>query len=54
MVYGFLFDRFHDAVYLVLIPTGVIVGAVGFYQEGCLGEWGSFIICRPMIHITKK
>ena len=23
MVYGFLFDRFHGAVYLVLIPSGV-------------------------------
>ena len=29
IVYGFLFDRFHSAVYLVLIPTGIIVCIVG-------------------------
>lgn len=29
MVYGFLFDGFREAVYLVLIPTGVIVCAIG-------------------------
>ena len=29
MVYGFLFDGCREAVYLVLIPTGVIVGMIG-------------------------
>ena len=29
IVYGFLFDRFHSAVYLVLIPTGIMVCIVG-------------------------
>jgi len=29
MVYGFLFDRFHNTVYLVLLPTAVIIGAIG-------------------------
>lgn len=29
IVYGFLFDRFHSAVYLVLIPTGIIVCMIG-------------------------
>jgi len=29
IVYGFLFDTFHNAIYLCLIPTGVIVCTVG-------------------------
>ncbi len=29
IVYGFLFDRFSDMIYLCLIPTGIIVCAVG-------------------------
>ena len=29
IVYGFLFDRFHSAVYFVLIPTGIIVCIAG-------------------------
>ena len=29
IVYGFLFDRFYNAVYFVLIPTGIIVCIVG-------------------------
>lgn len=29
IVYGFLFDRFHSTVYLVLIPTGIIICMVG-------------------------
>ena len=29
MVYGFLFDGCREAVYLVLIPTGVFVGMIG-------------------------
>lgn len=29
IVYGFLFDRFRDVVSLVLIPTGIIVCAIG-------------------------
>lgn len=34
MVYGFLFDYFSNAVYLCLIPTGIIVCAVGLYSRG--------------------
>ena len=38
IVYGFLFDRFHSAVYYVLIPTGIIVcivelSAMGFFKN---------------------
>ena len=33
IVYGFLFDKFSDAVYLVLIPTGLIVCAIGLCQR---------------------
>ena len=29
MVYGFLFDGFKETVWLVLIPTGVIVCGIG-------------------------
>ena len=29
IVYGFLFDQFHSAVYFVLIPTGIIVCIIG-------------------------
>lgn len=29
IVYGFLFDRFSDAVYLVLIPTGIMICVLG-------------------------
>lgn len=38
MVYGFLFDGFCDAVYLVLIPTGVVAGAVGLLSKGVFGR----------------
>lgn len=31
MVYGFLFDGFREAVYLVLLPTGVIVCGIGIH-----------------------
>lgn len=34
IVYGFLFDRFSNAVYLVLIPTGLVVCAVGVSATG--------------------
>lgn len=34
IVYGFCFDRFHNAAYLVLIPTGIIVCVVGFAAAG--------------------
>lgn len=34
IVYGVLFDRFRDAVYLVFIPTGLIVCAVGLSTIG--------------------
>ena len=30
IIYGALFDRFADSVYWVLIPSGVIVCAIGF------------------------
>ena len=29
IIYGFLFDKFHSAIYFVLIPTGIIVCIVG-------------------------
>ena len=34
MVYGLLFDGFREAVYLVLIPTGMAVCAVGILASG--------------------
>ena len=34
IVYGFLFDKFTNAVYFVLIPTGIIVCAVGLSAIG--------------------
>lgn len=34
IVYGFLFDRFCSAVYLVLIPTGIIVCMIGLSARG--------------------
>lgn len=34
MVYGFLFDGFREAVYLVLIPTGAVVCAIGLLAKG--------------------
>lgn len=34
MVYGLLFDSFRDAVYLVLIPTGVIAMVIGLSATG--------------------
>lgn len=34
MVYGFLFDGFREAVYLVLIPTGMAVCAAGLLASG--------------------
>lgn len=34
IIYGFLFDKFNNAVYLVLIPTGLIVCAVGLSAAG--------------------
>lgn len=34
VVYGLLFDRFHSAVYLVLIPTGAFVCLIGIISIG--------------------
>lgn len=34
VVYGFLFDRFQGAVFLVLVPTGVIVCMIGAFSAG--------------------
>lgn len=34
MVYGFLFDTFSDAVFLILIPTGAAVFAAGLLSAG--------------------
>lgn len=34
MAYGFLFDRFHEAVYLVLIPSGIAVCVIGLFAAG--------------------
>ena len=38
MVYGFLFDGCREAVYLVLIPTGVVVGMIGVWARGFFGR----------------
>ena len=38
MVYGFLFDRFHGAVYLVLIPSGIMVCVIGLLATGFFGK----------------
>lgn len=34
IVYGFLFDRFSNAIYLVLIPTGIMVCVIGLTTMG--------------------
>lgn len=34
IAYGFLFDRFQGAVYLVLIPSGIVVCAIGLLATG--------------------
>lgn len=34
IIYGFLFDGFHDAIHLVLIPTGIIVCIIGWCSTG--------------------
>ena len=34
MVYGFLFDRFQEIVYLVLIPSGIVVCVIGLLAMG--------------------
>lgn len=34
MAYGFLFDRFYGAVYLVLIPSGIMVCVIGLLATG--------------------
>lgn len=41
MVYGCLFDRFHEMVYLVLIPSGVIVCVIGLLSAGFFRKYGS-------------
>lgn len=38
MAYGFLFDIFHGAVYLVLIPSGIIVCVIGLLATGFFGK----------------
>lgn len=38
IVYGFLFDRFCDSIYLVLISTGVAVCAVGMLSTGFFAD----------------
>ncbi len=34
MVYGFLFDICHEMVYLVLLPSGIIVCVIGLFSAG--------------------
>lgn len=48
IVYGFLFDRFREAVYLVLIPTGVTVCIIGVLGAGVLKRMGNYqnLPCR--------
>lgn len=38
MVYGFLFDRFHGTVYLVLIPSGIMICVIGLLATGFFGK----------------
>lgn len=38
MIYGFAFDRFRDAAYFVLIPSGVVVCMVGLSATGFFGK----------------
>lgn len=38
IVYGFLFDQFRDAVYLVLLPTGLIVCIIGLSADKLLSH----------------
>lgn len=38
MVYGFLFDRFREAVSFVLIPSGIIVCVIGLCATGFFGK----------------
>lgn len=38
LVYGFLFERFREAVYLVLLPTAGILFAVGWMAKGFFRE----------------
>jgi len=33
MIYGFLFDRFSDAIYFVLIPAGIVVCVIGLIAK---------------------
>lgn len=33
MVYGFLFDRFNNSIYFVLIPTGIVVCTIGLLSK---------------------
>lgn len=40
IVYGFWFDRFSDAVSLVLIPTGIVVCVIGLCARWGLNEGG--------------
>ena len=42
MVYGFLFDRFQGSVYLVLIPSGIVVCIIGLLAAGFLKKLKSF------------
>lgn len=40
MIYGLLFDCFTDSVYLVLVPTGVIVCVIGLCSRGFFRRLG--------------
>lgn len=40
MVYGFLFDECREAVFLALIPTGVIVAVIGVGARRVLEKMG--------------
>ena len=52
MVYGLLFDGCREAVYLVLIPTGVIVGMIGVGAVGFFGRIEKYFLL--MRHILPK
>lgn len=40
MVYGYLFDTFSESVWLVLLPTGVIICGIGWLSAGFFTDFG--------------
>ena len=52
IVYGFLFDKFSNMIYLCFIPTGVIICAVGMSAMGFFRKMDKIDIhCNQWYHI---